>query len=107
MSDLDPETPPPDESETASSMRRAVLIGLGIGIGTGLLAFFLIAIPFYTLASFEPNGMDRPIIRTGLFRIALPVGAVVGIVVGSISGRWVHRGGKWPTSESGDRYSAR
>ena len=88
-------------------MARSVAIGAGLCISIAAITFFLIAIPFYTLASFEPNGLGRPIIRTGLFRIALPVGVVVGFVAGSGIGRWLHRGGRWTLEDDGDRYSAR
>ncbi len=91
----------------APSLSRSVLIGVAVAVAVGATSFFLIAIPFYTLASFESHGIDRPIVRTGLFRIALPVGALVGIVVGIVAARWLHRGGHWTTDDGGDRYSAR
>ncbi len=78
-----------------------------VGIGLAAIAFFLIAIPFYTLGSFEPNGMDRPIVRTGLFRIALPVGAVLGVVLGSVAGWWYRRGRSWTTDDGGNRVQQR
>jgi len=80
---------------------------VGIGVAAAAIAFFLIAIPFYTLASFEPNGLDRPIVRTGLFRIALPVGVLVGLAVAVASARWARRGGGWRVDGGGDRYSTR
>lgn len=86
---------------------RSILLGVAIGIASGAIVYFLIAIPFYLLASFESNGMDRPIIRTGLVQIALPVGAVLGVVIGSVSGRWLRRGGTWTVDDGGDRYSNR
>ena len=100
----------PDDPETSTEHRpllRSVLIGIGLAIGLAAVTFFLIAIPFYTLASFETNGIDRPIVRTGLFRVALPVGAIVGIVGGAVGGRWLHRGGRWVAEDGGDRYSTR
>lgn len=84
---------------------RSVAIGVAVGVAAAAIVFFLIAIPFYTLASFEPNGLDRPIVRTGLFRIALPVGVVAGVVIGAVSGRWYRRGGRWTADDGGDRYS--
>ena len=110
-----PETKPPapedavPESEVAvPSLGRCVVIGVAVAVAMAAIVFFLIAIPFYTLASFEPNGgVDRPIIRTGLFRIALPVGAVVGIAGGAAVGRWLRRGGGWTFDDGGDRYSNR
>lgn len=86
---------------------RSVLVGIALAVGLGAITFFLIAIPFYTLASFEPNGINRPIVRTGLFRIALPVGALVGVVGGAVAGRWLHRGGRWVVEDGRDRYSSR
>lgn len=97
----------PDHAATGRSLAQSVALGVGIGLGLALIVFFLIAIPFYTLASFEPNGIDRPIVRTGLFRIALPVGVVLGVVIGAASGWWLRRGGSWTVNDGGDRYSNR
>ena len=85
----------------------SIALGVGVGLAAGAICFFLIAIPFYTLASFEPNGLDRPIVRTGLFRIALPVGVLVGLAIGVASGWWARRGGTWTVEDGGDRYSTR
>ena len=82
-------------------------MGVAIGVGVAAICFFLIAIPFYTLASFEPNGIDRPIVRTGLFKVALPVGLLVGLASGVASARWVRRGGGWTVDDGSDRYSNR
>lgn len=98
-------SPPTEDAERP--LGRAVALGVGIGIGAAAICFFLIAIPFYTLASFEPNGIDRPVVRTGLFRIALPVGLLVGLVSGAVSGWWLRRGGAWTVDEGSDRYSNR
>ena len=103
-----PEHAVPDHDATVPSLGRCVAIGLAVAVALAAIVFFLIAIPFYTLASFEPNGgVDRPIIRTGLFRIALPAGAVVGIAGGAAVGRWLRRGGAWTVDDGGDRYSNR
>ncbi len=102
--------PPPSEAPApvvAPSVRRSVMIGIAIAVAVGAICFFLIAIPFYTLASFDANGMDRPIIRTGLFRIALPVGALIGAVSGASIARWLHRGNRWTIDQRDDRYSNR
>lgn len=100
-------TPDVDE-RTPRPIGRSILLGVGIGVGVAAIAFVLIAIPFYTLASFEPDGgMDRPLIRTGLLQIALPVGVVLGVVTGAVAGRWLHRGGSWTVDDGGDRYSNR
>lgn len=98
----------PEDHVAVPSLGRCVVIGLAVAVALAAIVFFLIAIPFYTLASFEPNGgVDRPIIRTGLFRIALPVGAVVGIAGGAVAGRWLRSGGGWTVDDGGDRYSNR
>ena len=89
------------------TLGRSVALGVAIGIGAAAICFFLIAIPFYTLASFEPNGIDRPIVRTGLFKVALPVGLLVGLASGVASGVWVRRGGGWTVDDGSDRYSNR
>ena len=107
MSDAPGDPAPASPESPGRPLGQSVLLGVGIGIGLGLIVFFLVAIPFYTLASFEPNGLDRPIIRTGLFRIALPVGVLVGVVGGAIAGRWLRRGGSWTVDDGGDRYSSR
>lgn len=96
-----------DVPATHRSLVRSVLVGLGLAVGLAGITAFLIAIPFYTLASFESNGIDRPLVRTGLFRVALPVGVLVGIVGGAVGGRWLHRGGRWVVDDGGDRYSSR
>lgn len=85
----------------------SILLAVVIGVATAAIVYFLIAIPIYLVASFESNGLDRPIIRTGLFRVAMPVGLVVGIVAGAVSGRWLRRGDRWTLDGGGDRYSNR
>jgi hypothetical protein len=103
-----PETQSSAPDDARPSLGRCVAIGVAVALALAAIVFFLIAIPFYTLASFEPNGgVDRPIIRTGLFRIALPVGSVVGIAGGTAVGRWLRRGGGWTVDDGGDRYSNR
>ncbi len=99
--------PPPASKTSERPLGRSIALGVGIGVGAAAICFFLIAIPFYTLASFEPNGIDRPIVRTGLFRIALPVGVLVGLVAGAASGWWLRRGGSWTVNDGSDRYSNR
>jgi uncharacterized membrane protein (DUF485 family) len=99
--------PPAETEPTPRPLGRSVALGVGIGLAVAAICFFLIAIPFYTLASFEPNGIDRPIVRTGLFRIALPVGALVGVASGVAAGVWLRRGGTWSVSDGSDRYSNR
>lgn len=88
----------------ARTWGRAVAVGIGVGIGVTAIVFVLISIPFYTLASFEPNGLDRPIVRTGLFLIAGPVGLVVGTIVGVVAARWYRSGTPWTVDDGGSRY---
>lgn len=107
MTGEDPTIGDEPEAVEPPSLARSVLIGVAVALGVAASVFFLIAIPFYTLASFEPNGIDRPIVRTGLFRIAMPVGAVVGLVSGVAAGRWLRRGGRWTVDDGSDRYSTR
>lgn len=86
---------------------RSVLLGVLIGLAAAATTYFLIAIPIYLVASFEANGMDRPIIRTGLLKVALPFGLLLGTAIGVASGRWLRRGGRWTVEDGGDRYSTR
>jgi hypothetical protein len=59
------------------SRLRSVLLGVGVGTGVGVavmaIAFSIVAIPMFILASTEPDaGLDRSLVRTGLFKVALP-----------------------------------
>jgi hypothetical protein len=99
--------PPRAPEPTPRPLGRSIALGVAIGVGAAAICFFLIAIPFYTLASFEPNGIDRPIVRTGLFKVALPVGLLVGLAAGVGSGVWLRRGGAWTIDDGSDRYSNR
>ena len=80
-----------------------MLLALGVGVAVGFAAIALIvsiiAIPFFALARFaEPGkGLDEPLIRNGLLKVALPAGAVLGAVTGLAVGRWYRRGGRLPT----------
>lgn len=99
----------PDAEEAAPSARRSrlrsALLGLGIGVGVGVagiaIAFSVIAIPLYLLASTEPgSGLDRDLVRKGLFFVALPFGALVGTAIGAVVGIWYGRGGRLPSARS-------
>jgi hypothetical protein len=84
---------------------RSILLGVGIGAGVGVaglaLAFSVIAIPLFALASTEPDsGLDRGLVRRGLFGIALPFGVITGVVVGVLVGVWYARGGRLPTERA-------
>ena len=95
-----PATSPPPRSKT-----KAVLIGISIGVGVGVaamaIAFSIVAVPMFLLASTEGDaGLDRDLVRTGLFGIALPFGALVGIAVGALVGVWYAKGGRLPTDRT-------
>jgi hypothetical protein len=83
--------------------RRPVLLALGVGAAVGLAAIGLvisiIAIPFFALARFaEPgHGLDEPLIRTALVKVAIPAGLVLGSLAGLAVGRWYRKGGSLPT----------
>jgi ABC-type dipeptide/oligopeptide/nickel transport system permease component len=84
----------------------SVLLALGVAVGVGVaavaIAFSVIAVPLYALASTEPgSGLDRSMVRRGLFGVAIPFGVVAGVVVGAVVGAWYARGGRLP----GDRTS--
>lgn len=85
-------------------VRRSILIGVAIGLpialGAAALTYAIVAIPMYTLAQADPHGLDRPFFRHALVRIALPVGAVIGLAVGSVIGVWYRRGGRLPTDRT-------
>jgi len=97
-SSIEPEGPP-------TSRGRSILLGLGIGVGVGVagiaMAFSIIAIPLFIVASTEPgSGLNRDLVRKGLFQVALPFGLVAGIVVGTLVGVWYARGGRLPTDRT-------
>jgi hypothetical protein len=84
---------------------RSTLLGLGVGLGVGVaaiaIAFSIIAIPLYMIASTEPgSGLDRDLVRKGLFFVALPFGAIAGTGIGVLVGVWYGRGGRLPVERS-------
>jgi hypothetical protein len=85
-------------------LRRSVALGFAIAvpiaIASAAVVYAIIAIPMYTLAQADPHGLDRPFIRNALIRIALPVGGVIGLVIGSVVGVWYRRGGHLPTDRT-------
>lgn len=92
-------------TDPAPRRSRSVLVGLGIGLGVGLaavaIAFSIVAIPMFIVASTEPgSGLNRHLVRTGLFKVALPFGAVAGVLVGVAVGVWYGRGGRLPTDRT-------
>lgn len=84
---------------------RATLVGIAVGLlatvaGAGL-AFSIVAIPIFGLASTEgEGGLGRDVIRTGLFKVAVPFGLITGLAVGIAVGVWYGRGGRLPTDRT-------
>lgn len=85
-------------------LRRSIALGLAIGVPIALasaaVVYAIIAIPMYTLAQADPHGLDRPFFRHALFRIALPAGGGIGLLIGSVVGVWYRRGGHLPTDRT-------
>jgi hypothetical protein len=109
VSDATTGASPSNTVDTAAVTARhgrlpSALLALGVAVGVGVaavaIAFSVIAVPLYVLASTEPgSGLDRSMVRRGLFGVAIPFGVVAGVVVGAIVGTWYARGGRLP----GDR----
>jgi hypothetical protein len=89
---------------TPGDLRRSVALAFAIGVPVALaaigLTYAIIAIPMYTLAQADPHGLDRPFFRHALVRIALPLGAVIGLAIGSVVGVWYRHGGRLPTDRT-------
>src|SRR5436305_15123226 len=92
------------ESPERAPLRRSLALGFAVGvpiaIASAAVIYAIVAIPMYTLAQADPHGLDRPFFRHALVRIALPVGAAIGLVVGSVVGVWYRRGGRLPTDRT-------
>ena len=79
-----------------------MVLGVAVGVAVGLACIgfvvSIIAIPFFALARFaDPGkGLDEPLIRTALTKVALPAGIVLGSLAGFAVGRWYQRGGRLP-----------
>jgi hypothetical protein len=81
--------------------RRPILLAFAVGAAVALasiaVVFSIIAIPLFALAAFDPgNGTSRPLIRNGLFHVAVPVGLVLGVLTGVAVAVWYRRGGSLP-----------
>jgi hypothetical protein len=100
-SSIEPVEPVPQE---VGPMRRSIAVGVAIGVPVALaaigLTYAIIAVPMYALAQADPHGLDRPFFRHALVRIALPLGAAIGLVIGSVVGVWYRRGGRLPTDRT-------
>jgi hypothetical protein len=80
-------------------LRRPVPVALAVGLAAVAIIVSIIAIPLFALARFAApsNGLNDPLIRTGLVKVAIPAGAVLGTLTGLLVGLWYHRGGRLPT----------
>ena len=94
------ETVAPDKGPLRRSLLVGFAIGVPVAIAAAAVAYAIVAIPMYTLAQADPHGLDRPFFRHALVRIALPVGAAIGLVIGSVVGVWYRRGGRLPTDRT-------
>ena len=89
-------------TEAGERPHRPVLLAIVVGAAVGLacigLIISIIAIPFFALARFaDPGkGLDEPLIRTVLTKVALPAGLVLGSLAGVAVGRWYSKGGRLP-----------
>src|SRR5436309_13485336 len=94
-------TPVADER---APVRRSLALGFAIAVPVAIAStaviYAIVAIPMYTLAQADPHGLDRPFFRHALVRIALPVGAAIGLMIGSVVGVWYRRGGHLPTDRT-------
>jgi predicted membrane protein len=93
-----------DLAETRTPLRRSLALGFAIAVPVAVatvgVVYAIIAIPMYTLAQADPHGLDRPFFRTALTRVAIPIGAVIGVLVGSVVAMWYRRGGRLPTDRT-------
>lgn len=90
---------------TVRPRSRSVLLGVAVGLGVTVagiaIAFSVVAIPIFIVASTEPgSGLNRDLVRTGLFKVALPFGVVSGLAAGVLIGIWYARGGRLPTDRT-------
>jgi len=102
---IEPSDPGVAGPDPVASRLRSVLLGVVVGLGVAVagvaIAFSIVAIPLFLLASTEPgSGLNRDLVRTGLFKVAVPFGAVTGLVAGVVVGTWYSRGGRLPRDRS-------
>lgn len=103
-------SPPPDPAASEPTVTdpaarpprwRSTLLGVAVGAGVAVaavaMAFSVVAIPLFVVASTEPgSGLNRDLVRTGLFKVALPFGLLTGMACGVAVGVWYGRGGRLP-----------
>lgn len=88
-------------------MRRSLLPSVALGVVVGLTvaaaAVGVVALPLFFLArALEPDGgVGRPLIRTGLLQVAVPVAVLAGLGAGALAGWWYRHGGRLPREEGG------
>lgn len=86
------------------TLRRSLALGFAIAVpvmvATAAVVYAIVAVPMYTLAQADPHGLDRPFFRHALVRVAIPAGAAIGLVIGSVVGVWYRRGGRLPTDRT-------
>lgn len=92
-------------AEARPTRMRSTLLGLAVGAGIAVagvaIAFSIVAIPIFIVASTEPDaGLDRSLVRRGLFQVALPFGVIAGVAAGIAVGIWYARGGRLPTDRT-------
>lgn len=80
-------------------MGLVAAVGVGVGIAVAGLVYSLLAIPLYVFAQTDPDGLDRPLIRTAFFNVAVPAGLLAGLAAGVLVGLWYHRGGRLPDDD--------
>ena len=90
------------EAGEAAQERRPLGRSIAVGLAAGVVGFsiglLLVALPLFGLArALEAGrGLGRPFIRDNLLGLVLPVGALLGVIAGTVAGRWYRRGGRLP-----------
>lgn len=101
---MDVESDERPEEATSAPLRRSLALGFAVGTAIALatigIVYAIVAIPMYALAQADRSGLDRPFFRDSLFHIAVPVGLLFGVVIGTLVGVWYRRGGHLPTDRS-------
>jgi hypothetical protein len=88
------------QRRVARSVLLTLAVAIAVALATAAIVYAIVAIPLYTLAQSDPSGLDRPFIRDGFFKVGLPVGGAIGLVVGALVGVWYGRGGRLPAHRS-------